>query len=91
VKVLSLSVNQYICTRAYCTDSKIGVYLKHPIWQCKDNGTNKDPTDRSAEEWPNLKPRNNVVQQPGGVQENGGARQPPGMDRRLEEQPETLP
>ena len=70
---------------------EVGVYLHDPVRLNKHYGADEDIADRFREERLDLHPCNDIVQRPGGVQEDGGDGEPPGVDWAGEEQPESLP
>jgi hypothetical protein len=70
---------------------KVGVYFQNPIRLHKYNRSDIDEGHSAGEKGPVLQPSDDVMQRPGRVEEDGADRQPPVVDRGVEEDEEAVP
>lgn len=70
---------------------EVGIDLQNPVWLYKYDGPNIEERHSAREERFVLDPRDDVVQGPGDVKEDGTEGQPPLVDRILEEYKEAVP
>lgn len=70
---------------------EVGIYLHDPVRNAEDDSANEEPAPPFREKWFELHPSDDIVQYPRSIEEDGGDRKPPGVDRLIEENHEALP
>ena len=70
---------------------EIGVDFQNPIWLCEYDGANIQERDSARKKGLVFEPRDNIMQGPGSVQEDGTNGKPPIVHGTLEEDEEAVP
>jgi hypothetical protein len=70
---------------------EICIYLQNPVWLYKYYSADVYQRHSAGEKRFVLDPRDDVVQRPGGVEEDGTDGQPPVVDGSIEEDEEAMP
>lgn len=70
---------------------EVCVDFEDPVGLGEDDGPDVEEGDGAREEGFDFHPCDDVVERPGGVEEDGADGEPPGIDGGVKEEPEALP